>query len=98
MQTKQLSLEKPLFILSLISCLYWTISQSLNVYTYSLAGALYEILWLPMVLMLVGIPVVAGYQWYKDKFKITSWSIYTMLLSLVTIIVLISRFKFLTQQ
>lgn len=94
MSTKQLSLEKPLFIVSMISCLYWTISQNMNVYNYAFAGALYEILWLPMVVLLVGIPFISGYQWYKDKFKMTSWSMYTILLSIVTIIVLIGRLKF----
>jgi hypothetical protein len=86
MSTKQLSLEKPLFILSLISCLYWTISQILNVYTYALAGALYEILWLPMVLMLVGIPVVAAIQLIKKSSHFRSYYLMALLLSMLTLL------------
>jgi hypothetical protein len=62
----------------------------MNVYNYAFAGALYEILWLPMMLMLVGIPVVAAIQLIK-KYKSTQIRLYivSLIVSLITLIFLL---------
>jgi hypothetical protein len=50
-----------LFILSLCTFLYWFIGTAIlkNVYQNAVVGAIYELLWLPRLLMLIATPIVS---------------------------------------
>jgi len=72
------SLSKPLLLilLFLTVCIFWVVVNSFDVYTYAVTGAIFEILSIPMLLMLAVIPTVSLYFWYRDKFSIKSWFLY----------------------
>jgi Ni/Fe-hydrogenase subunit HybB-like protein len=49
-----------LFLLSLLTFIYWFGALIIeDVYKFKFIGAVYEILWLPMLLLLIAIPIVA---------------------------------------
>lgn len=47
----------------------WIVGQNTNVYEYALVGAIYEIVWLPTILVTFLMPVAIIYFWYRDQFK-----------------------------
>ena len=70
--------------LSLLTAVFWSLSQMLNVYTYAVVGAVFEILWLPMLGLLISLPVISLIYWAKEYFSIKSSYLYSLLLILAT--------------
>lgn len=70
--------------LSLLTAVFWSLSQILNVYTYAVVGAVFEILWLPMLGLLILLPVISLIYWAKEYFSIKSSYLYSLLVILAT--------------
>lgn len=68
---------------ALLLVLFWTVSQFLNVYAYKITGAIFELLWLPALLSLVVLPVLAFVFWRKDHYSLRSLNFYALILSLL---------------
>ena len=50
---------KLVFFLTIIVAYYWFLGQVTDVYRFEVVGAVYEILWLPVLVMLFVLPVIA---------------------------------------
>jgi hypothetical protein len=50
---------KIVFILSIIVSGFWWLGQVINVYNIALVGAIFELLWLPMLAMLFTLPIIS---------------------------------------
>jgi hypothetical protein len=74
------NLELIIFILALCCGVYWIFGNTVNVYNITLVGVVYEILWLPMLLMMFAIPVLAFILWIKKGFPIRSFYPFTILI------------------
>jgi hypothetical protein len=61
--------------LSLLLFSYWFLSKVINVYHYPLIGVLYEILWFPMVAMLLVLPIQNGYFIIKNQNRVIHYFI-----------------------
>ena len=57
---------------SLLIPAVWLIPQLINVYDYPVLGAIYESIWLPMILCLFLIPVFSFIFWMKSKYQLSS--------------------------
>ena len=79
--------SKIIFFLSIIVCIIWFLSKAINVYHFLLVGAIFEILWLPVIAMIFILPVLALLYWIKDKFNFRSLNLYSLLLLTITILV-----------
>jgi len=80
---------KLVFIVSLLVAAFWLAGNYINIYNSKIAGALFEILWLPMIAMLFILPVLSGINWLRQKFTCRSlypWSILVIALSVVLVI------------
>jgi hypothetical protein len=62
----------------------------MNVYHFILVGVIYEILWLPMLIMLFLLPVVSMVFLFKEKFNIRSLYLHSVLI--IGLVFLIYRF------
>lgn len=71
-----------LFILASANALFWIIAFSIDVYKYALIGGLFEILWLPGILITFLAPFAAAYLWYKEKFSLRSINLITILITI----------------
>ena len=69
---------------------FWVIANLVNVYEYAVVGALFEIMWLPVILIGFAVPVVALMFWIREKFRIRSPFMYIAALSIVTNVLLIT--------
>lgn len=56
---------------SIFCLLFVVISQSVNVYHVTLAGVIFEILWLPVIIFSFLIPVLSFLYWRKEKYSFT---------------------------
>jgi hypothetical protein len=78
--------SKVVFILSILSSGFWCFGQLLNVYRFTLVGVLYEILWLPALGILCLMPLFSLLFLVKEKGSIKSLYIYSILISVATIL------------
>ena len=70
-----------IFTLSIFTALYWFITSNIiDVYKYALVGAICEILWLPCLLALIALPIYAVYFWAKEKFRLKSLYLLSILI------------------
>jgi hypothetical protein len=86
---KNSSLSKIFFILSLIVFGFWSVGQIIDVYRYAAVGAIFEILWLFMLLMLFILPIIALVFLIKEKFSFKSLYLYTIIVTVINILLMI---------
>lgn len=77
----------PVMILcaTILVALYWLIGNFINVYASQSAGVVFEILWLPMLLLLFLLPPVSFFWWYKSRFKLNSLYLLSLVISLASL-------------
>ena len=79
------------FLLSILTAIFWYLGQLINVYRFAVVGAIFEILWLPMIALLIGLPIICFIHWRKDKFIHGSLYLYAMLILLSILIFMIIK-------
>ncbi len=83
----QFNTAQILLFLSIFCSIYWMLGVFTTVYDFTLTKVIFELLWLPMILMLLIIPFVSIVYLIKDKNKTSSYTI-SLLISLITLAVL----------
>jgi len=81
--------SKIVFILSIIVSGFWWLVQVINVYSFALVGAIFEILWLPAIAMLYALPIISLILFVKEKVYLRSLYIYSILIGAATILFII---------
>lgn len=84
-------MKRILFLLSLLSVIYWLVANSINVYQYAIVGALFELTSILMLIVLLVVPILSLYYWYKEKFNLKSIYFYAMVISTVTLVLLMTK-------
>lgn len=77
-----------LFLLSLLAFGYCLFGIYFNVYQYALTGAVFELLWLPMIALIFILPILALVFMVIEKFIKSWYYILTILVSTATILLL----------
>jgi len=67
--------KKLLLALSISMLLYWLLCKTTDVYKYTILGVLSEILWFPMVAMLLVLPILNGYFIIKNQNRVIHYFI-----------------------
>jgi hypothetical protein len=80
--TKTKRTERLTFFLSLGTSAFWAIGQVTDIYQFPVVGAIYELLWLPFLILVFGIPLASIFFWAKEKFKIRSLFLPSILISI----------------
>src|SRR6187399_658187 len=78
------------FALTMIVTLYIYLPLLISVYRFPVVGAIYEILWIFMILGVFALPVISFIFWSKNKFNLRSLYFYSLLISLVSILLLVT--------
>jgi len=63
----------------------WVIGKTVNVYQYAWAGAIFELLWVPMLAGLIGLPIFSMYRLLKEKFSFRSNYLYAVMIIVLTV-------------
>lgn len=80
--------EKLLLWLSLGTCLFWLFVQLIDVNRFKATGIFYEIISIPMLLMLVILPIILIVQLIRHKPKFGSLYLLSLSMLFVTLIIL----------
>jgi hypothetical protein len=83
-------LSKILFILSIIIFVFWLVAQLIDVYRFAVVGAIFESLWLFMLSGLFVLPILSIIFLIKDKFSFRSLYLYTIIISVICILIMYS--------
>jgi hypothetical protein len=67
---------------------YWLFSKFFPVYKLPIWGIIYEILWLPMLLLLFAIPIISILLLVKQKEIFTSPFFFTLMISIISLVLL----------
>ncbi len=84
----QKALPKVTLALSIFAAIYWVTGNLINVYSSSFTGAVFEILWLPMLLLLFLLPLASAFYWYKSRFKLNSVYFFSLLISVASVVII----------
>lgn len=83
---KNTGTSKIVFLLSMIVFLFCFMGWSINVYHFPFIGAIFEIFWLPIILMTFSLPIFSLILWFKEKFNLGSFYFYSILSIGVTVL------------
>ena len=86
---KNSGINQVLFILSIITILYWLTAKSLNVYNYAFIGAVFELFWLPMIAFVFIGPIFSIILFIRDKYNPGSLALYATVLQIVALYILV---------
>ena len=78
-----------LLVSSIALALFWLFVNQFKVYDNALVGAVVEMLWLVMLLLLVALPVLGIIFWHKQHWKFPSVYFFSLLLNIGTIWILV---------
>jgi amino acid permease len=80
---------KVVLALNIFVLLFVGLSRLLNVYQVAYVGAMFEILWLPVILLLFILPTLSIINWIQDKFNPKSIYLYSMILGIAAVILMV---------
>ena len=83
-------ISKIIFLLSIFIFIFWIVSSELNVYHFTITGVIFEILWLPVLVMTVLLPLISFIYWNREKYNFKSLYFYSIMI--VTAGVIAARF------
>lgn len=81
--------EVMLMISSFFGLLFWIFATTFNVYKYKIVGAVFEILWLPMLAMLLLLPLLCVIFWKKEYWNFRTLYPACLLIHLVSVLFLV---------
>ncbi len=80
------STAKFILLLSVLVLVYWVLVTSIDVYEYIVVGAIYEILWLPFLVLLYTLPLLNIVMVVKNKFSLKKIWLYALLINGLTVL------------
>lgn len=82
--------DRVVFALTIIITLYWYLPLLIKVYRFPIIGAIYEILWIFMIIALFALPVFSFISWTKIEFNLRSLYFYSLIISVISILLLVT--------
>lgn len=80
-----------LFLFITGAALFVFLCSSVDVYSFAPLGAIYELLWLPILAALVVVPFIALKFWFDERFKLFSFNLYTVLIATAAILFIVLK-------
>jgi hypothetical protein len=77
--------KKLLLFLSISMLIYWLLCNTIDVYKFAVLGVFYEMLWLPMMVMLFVLPIVNTYSMLNTKNRLIHY--FSLLLNIITLLI-----------
>ena len=84
-------IDKIVFALSVLVCIFWYTGQYVNVYKVAVVGVIFELAWLPMLALFIILPIISILLLIKNKVSFRYLPLYSLLLLLSTFLILTFR-------
>ena len=88
------SREVLITISSFLVLLFWFFAITYNVYEYKVIGAFFEVLWLPMLGLLIVLPIISIVYLKKGKWNLKSLYSICFIVNLLALLFIIFRSDF----
>jgi hypothetical protein len=82
---KLITNKKLLLTISSSILLYWLLCNTIDVYKFAVLGVFYEILWLPMLILFIILPILNTYTIFKNKNNLIPY--FSLALNVITIVI-----------
>jgi len=79
-----------LFATCIFVVVFRLIGSTVNVYYFAFTGAIFELLNLPTLVLLFGLPLYSFYVFRKDRFNLRSLALYSAMILILTIVLLLT--------
>ena len=86
---KNSGLSKILLVLSIIIFIFWFLGQHTDIYRFAFVGAIFEFLWLFMLLALFILPILSIIFLIRERFNLRSFYLYILIITATNIILMI---------
>ena len=77
------------FVLSLLALIYWSLATYVNVYKRAVGGAIFEILWVPMLIATIILPIVALVQVIQKRHTHYAMPLISLIMGIISIALMI---------
>lgn len=81
-------ISRMIFLFTIAAGIFWIVGKSINVYSWPVVGAIFEILWLPSLIILFILPIISFVYWVNEKFKLKSFNLYSLILAIVVVLII----------
>lgn len=71
-------------LLSLVTCAFWIGGNAFSVYAIPVVGGIFELLWVPMVILLFAVPIISSLITIANKFNSSSFYLASIALTVCT--------------
>ena len=71
---------KIVLLLSIFVSVFWYLGRVTDVYQIAVVGAIFEMMWLPMIGLLLLLPVISIILLFKEKFSFRSLYLYSLII------------------
>jgi hypothetical protein len=79
-------LGKGIFLLTLGASIFWIFTKFVPIYENKIIGAVFEMLWLPVVIILFILPILSFLLWAGEKFRVKSVHLFSIILAALAIL------------
>jgi len=83
---------KLIFILSIVASAIWFVGRSIDVYQYAVTGAIFEMIWLPVLASFVVVPIIALLHFRKQGVHLSSFYLHAFLIIAITAIITLIKY------
>lgn len=81
-------ISRAIFLLITVAAIFGLLFKSVNVYNSAPLGAIFELSWLPSLLILFVLPLIAMKFWFDEKFKLRSFNLYAIVVAGIALTVI----------
>ena len=75
-------------MLSIGVSIFWILGNVFNIYKSAIVGAIFEIIWLPVIVLTGAILVISVVKWAREKFDIRSLYLYSFLIIVLVLVII----------
>jgi FlaA1/EpsC-like NDP-sugar epimerase len=86
---KNSGLSKILLVLSIIIFVFWFFGQNTDIYRFAFVGAIFEFLWVFMLMALFILPILSIIFLIKERFNLRSFYLYILIITATNIMLMI---------
>lgn len=79
-------LGKGIFLITLGASIFWVVTKFVPIYENKVIGAVFEMLWLPVVIILFILPLFSFLLWAGEKFRVKSVYLFSIVLAAIAIL------------
>jgi hypothetical protein len=80
-------MKKIFLLLSIFVAGFWIVGSLINVYHFTITGVLFEIIWLPVLVLTISLPIMSFISWINEGFNIKSHYLLSIIIIAASVVI-----------